>query len=64
VVKTNLWNSLSEADRNGLYNATAAHVPVKYVAEPGDIALTYLYLMKQPYGTGQGVVVDGGATLV
>ena len=64
VVKTNLWNSLSEADRNGLYNATAAHVPVKYVAEPNDIALTYLYLMKQPYGTGQGVVVDGGATLV
>ncbi len=64
VVKTNLWNSLSETDRNGLYNATAAHVPVKYVAEPNDIALTYLYLMKQPYGTGQGIVVDGGATLV
>jgi NAD(P)-dependent dehydrogenase (short-subunit alcohol dehydrogenase family) len=29
-----------------------------------EIAEAYLYLMRQTYGTGQVVVVDGGAMLV
>lgn len=64
VVKTNLWNSLPAADREGLYSAIAAQAPVKRIGEASDIALTYLYLMKQPYGTGQCITVDGGAILV
>jgi NAD(P)-dependent dehydrogenase (short-subunit alcohol dehydrogenase family) len=37
---------------------------VKRVGEAEDIALTYIYLMKQQFATGQVLVVDGGAVLV
>jgi NAD(P)-dependent dehydrogenase (short-subunit alcohol dehydrogenase family) len=64
VVKTNLWNSLTETDRENLYTATANALPVQRVGEAGDIAQTFIYLMKQRFGTGQVLVVDGGAVLV
>lgn len=64
VVKTNLWNSMSEADREALYKTVGDTIPVKRVGESEDIALAFLYLMKQPFGTGQNLVVDGGTILV
>ncbi|MBT1687995.1 SDR family oxidoreductase [Dawidia soli] len=64
IVKTDLWSAMSTEDRESMYNATAHALPVKMVAGPEEIALTYLYLMKQPYTTGQTVVVDGGWVLV
>jgi NAD(P)-dependent dehydrogenase (short-subunit alcohol dehydrogenase family) len=64
IVKTDLWSAMSTEDREGMYTATANALPVKMVAGPEEIALTYLYLMKQPYTTGQTVVVDGGWVLV
>lgn len=64
VVKTNLWNGLSEEDKEALYDSYTQKLPVKMVAEADDIAKTYLYLMQQEYSTGQVVVVDGGALLV
>jgi len=64
VVKTNLWNSMSEADRNNLYSNVGESLPVKRVGEAGDIAQTFLYTMKQQYGTGQVIYVDGGSVLV
>lgn len=64
IVKTNLWSDMADADREGMYNHYSGQLPVKYVANPEDIAQTYLYLMGQPYGTGQTVVVDGGYVLV
>jgi NAD(P)-dependent dehydrogenase (short-subunit alcohol dehydrogenase family) len=64
VVKTNLWNSMSETDRESLYKTVGDSLPVKRVGEVEDIALTYIYLMKQAYGTGQAIVVDGGNVLV
>jgi NAD(P)-dependent dehydrogenase (short-subunit alcohol dehydrogenase family) len=63
VVKTNLWNSLSDQDREGMYEG-GANLPVGRVGEAEDIAQTFLYLMKQNYGTGQVITVDGGAVLV
>lgn len=64
VVKTNLWNSLPQADREGLYTNVGNMLPVGRVGEPEDIAPAYLYLMTQRYGTGQCLVVDGGNVLV
>lgn len=64
VVKTNLWNSMDETARTALYANMAATLPVQKVGAPEDIAQAFLYLMKQPYSTGQRIVVDGGATII
>jgi len=64
MVKTDLWSGMSAEEREGMYTATGNALPVRMVAGPEEIALTYLYLMKQPYTTGQTVVVDGGWVLV
>jgi NAD(P)-dependent dehydrogenase (short-subunit alcohol dehydrogenase family) len=52
------------ADREALYQRTAERLPVRHVGEAEEIAEAYLYLMRQRYGTGQVLVVDGGAMLV
>ncbi|SEM76320.1 NAD(P)-dependent dehydrogenase, short-chain alcohol dehydrogenase family [Chitinophaga rupis] len=64
VVRTNLWNSLPEADREGLYKNVGDALLVKRVGEAEEIALAFLYLMKQQFGTGQNMVIDGGASLI
>lgn len=64
VIKTNLWGSLSEVDREGLYQSQADALLLKRVGEAEDIALAFVYLMKQSFTTGQNIVVDGGAALV
>ena len=64
VVKTPLWGEMPEADRDALYQQVARTLPVGHAGEPAEIAEAYLYLMRQTYGTGQVLVVDGGALLV
>jgi NAD(P)-dependent dehydrogenase (short-subunit alcohol dehydrogenase family) len=64
VVKTNLWASMSEEERENLYTGIGNSLPVKRVGEADDIAQTYLYLIGQQYSTGQITVVDGGSVLV
>lgn len=64
IIRTPLWDDLSEADRAALYREAAASLPVGRVGEAEDVAQTYLYLMRQGFGTGQSIVVDGGALLV
>jgi NAD(P)-dependent dehydrogenase (short-subunit alcohol dehydrogenase family) len=64
VVRTELWNDMTEADRDALYRDIAQSLPVGRVGEPEDIADAYLYLMREGYSTGQVIVVDGGAVLV
>jgi NAD(P)-dependent dehydrogenase (short-subunit alcohol dehydrogenase family) len=64
VVKTNLWGSMSDVDRESLYKNTGDALLLKRVGEADDIALAFTYLIKQQYGTGQNIVVDGGAVLV
>lgn len=64
VVKTNLWNSLSETDRNNLYKTVGDSLLVGRVGEAEDIARAFLYLMQQSFGTGLNMVIDGGAVLV
>lgn len=64
VIKTNLWDNLSEEDRNGFYKYMEDTSLLKRVGEPEDIAQAFVYLMKQPHTTGQSLVIDGGAVLV
>ncbi|HEV2540560.1 MAG TPA: SDR family oxidoreductase [Frateuria sp.] len=64
LVKTPLWDGIPEAQREALYAASAASLPVGRVGEGDDIAKAYLYLMSNRYSTGQTVVVDGGGVLV
>jgi NAD(P)-dependent dehydrogenase (short-subunit alcohol dehydrogenase family) len=64
VVKTPLWLAMPEADREALYRQMEQSLLVGHVGEPAEIAEAYLYLMRQTYGTGQVVVVDGGGMLV
>jgi NAD(P)-dependent dehydrogenase (short-subunit alcohol dehydrogenase family) len=64
VLRTALWDSMSEADRESLYEHIAGKMPVRRVGEARDVAQTYLYLMQQGFGTGQVIVVDGGHVLV
>ena len=64
VIKTNLWNNLSEAEREGMYKYYGETLPVKRVGEAEDVALAFTYLMQQQFGTGQIITVDGGTVLV
>jgi NAD(P)-dependent dehydrogenase (short-subunit alcohol dehydrogenase family) len=60
VVRSPLWSTLSEADRESMYRAVGEQVPLGRVAEAGDVARAYLALMDQDYVTGTVSIVDGG----
>jgi NAD(P)-dependent dehydrogenase (short-subunit alcohol dehydrogenase family) len=64
VVRTNLWQNMTEADREHLYENVGNKLPVGRVGEAHDIAQAYLFLMQEGFGTGQTLVVDGGTVLV
>jgi NAD(P)-dependent dehydrogenase (short-subunit alcohol dehydrogenase family) len=64
VVRTNLWQNMSVAERELMYERVGNSLPVGRVGEPHDIAQAYLFLMQEGFGTGQTLVVDGGTVLV
>jgi NAD(P)-dependent dehydrogenase (short-subunit alcohol dehydrogenase family) len=64
VVKSPLWANMTTADRDALYRQTAAKLPVAHIGEVEEIAEAYLYLMRQTYGTGEVLRVDGGGAIV
>lgn len=64
VVKSPLWAGMAEADREALYRQVGESLPVGHAGEPEEVAEAYLYAMRQTYGTGQVIAVDGGARLV
>jgi NAD(P)-dependent dehydrogenase (short-subunit alcohol dehydrogenase family) len=64
VVRTPLWDALSEADRQTFYEQAAQQVPVGRVGHVADTARAYLYCMEQEFGTGVVLTVDGGTVLV
>jgi NAD(P)-dependent dehydrogenase (short-subunit alcohol dehydrogenase family) len=63
VVRTPLWNRLSEAEQEQVFAATAAVLPVGRIGSPEDIAAAYLFLMREGFATGQTLVIDGGQTV-
>jgi NAD(P)-dependent dehydrogenase (short-subunit alcohol dehydrogenase family) len=64
VVRTNLWQNMSSAEREQLFESVGKRLPVGRVGETHDIAQAYLFLMREEFSTGQTVVVDGGTVLV
>ena len=64
VVRSDLWQAMSEADRSAMYASLSEALPVGRVGEVGDVAETFLYLMRNGYSSGTIVTVDGGSVLV
>ncbi|MEC5145752.1 SDR family oxidoreductase [Chitinophaga sp. 212800010-3] len=64
IVDTQLWKGLPEADKEALFATYNRTLPTGRVGLAEDIALGYLYLMKQQYGTGRNLVIDGGGVLI
>jgi NAD(P)-dependent dehydrogenase (short-subunit alcohol dehydrogenase family) len=64
VVRTNLWQNMSAAERARLYESVGNSLPIGRVGEVDDVAQAYLFLMQEAFSTGQTVVVDGGMVLV
>jgi NAD(P)-dependent dehydrogenase (short-subunit alcohol dehydrogenase family) len=64
VVRSELWRSMSEEDREAMYQGIGQALLVGRVGEVHDLAQAYFYLMREGYSTGQVIVVDGGTTLV
>ncbi len=64
IVRTNLWQDMSASERERLYEDAGNSLPVGRVGEASEVAQAYLFLMQEGFGTGQTVVVDGGAVLV
>jgi NAD(P)-dependent dehydrogenase (short-subunit alcohol dehydrogenase family) len=64
VVRTNLWQHMTEQEREGMYESIGKKLLVGRAGEASDIARVYLFLMQEGYSTGQIVIVDGGAVLV
>ena len=64
VVRTNLWQNMSSAEREQLFESVGKRLPVGRVGEAQDVAQAYLFLMREEFATGQTVVVDGGTVLV
>jgi NAD(P)-dependent dehydrogenase (short-subunit alcohol dehydrogenase family) len=63
IVRTPLWNRLPTQQRETLFAARGAAMPVGRVGEPAEVAEAYLFLMRGAFTTGQVVVVDGGMLL-
>jgi NAD(P)-dependent dehydrogenase (short-subunit alcohol dehydrogenase family) len=64
MVRTNLWQNMGAKEREALFESVGKSLPVGRVGEASDIAQAYLFLMQEGFGTGQTIVVDGGAVLV
>ena len=63
VVRSPLWASMSEADREQYFRDTAEALPVGRIGEVDDLAQAYLFCISQPFATGSIITVDGGAAL-
>lgn len=64
LIRTPLWDAMSEDDRQALYHQEAQRVPLGRVGEVADVALAYVYCMEQAFSTGTVLTVEGGTLLV
>lgn len=61
LVKTDVWNNFSQAERLDMYKTVGDKLMVGRVGTPEDIAETYLYFLSNSFTTGVAIDVDGGA---
>ncbi|TDX02387.1 SDR family oxidoreductase [Dinghuibacter silviterrae] len=60
VIRTPLWSGTPDS----FFTETAARLPVGRVGEAEDVAAGFMFLMQQPFTTGQVLTIDGGTVLV
>jgi len=63
MIETPIWDDLPSEKRRGVFETTAAHLPVRKIGQPEDIANAVLFLMTTTYATGSTVRVDGGGVI-
>ena len=64
IVMTPAYAGMPGDEREAMFGAMAAKLPVRRVGRPEDIARTVLYLMQNGYTTGTVIQIDGGHRLV
>lgn len=64
AIRTDVWNSIPEADRQARFAEMTRRQPVARIGEPEEVAEAYFYLMRGGYTTGQVLLVDGGTSVV
>jgi NAD(P)-dependent dehydrogenase (short-subunit alcohol dehydrogenase family) len=64
LVATPAYDRMPAAQRQGMFDAVAAGLPVKRVGAAEDVAQTVRYLLANGYTTGTVVDVDGGHRLI
>lgn len=64
VIRTPLWDGMAPLERDKLFQQVSNSSLVKKVGQADDVADGFIYLMKQRNGTGQSLLIDGGAALV
>jgi NAD(P)-dependent dehydrogenase (short-subunit alcohol dehydrogenase family) len=63
IVDTPMYGGMPDAQRQAMFSGIAKQLPVGRVAQPEDIAETYVYLAKNGFTTGTVVLIEGGALL-
>jgi NAD(P)-dependent dehydrogenase (short-subunit alcohol dehydrogenase family) len=61
---TPLWDKLGPQGRERKLDDMRQRLPLRRVAEPGDIAQALLFVASNPFATGSTVLLDGGDALV
>lgn len=64
IVRTLLWDVMSDADRQAMYDQAAQRLPLGRIGEVADTARAYIYCLEQEFGTGMVLTVGGGTVLV
>lgn len=64
IVDTPVYAGMPEEQRQQMFSGIAQQLPVGRIAQPQDIAESYVYLAKNGFTTGTVVIIDGGAHLV
>lgn len=64
VVRTPLWDSFGDEQRQAMFDATTRELPLGRIGEVEDVARAYVYCMEQTFGTGVVLTVDGGTLLI
>ncbi|MEH7502733.1 SDR family oxidoreductase [Neobacillus drentensis] len=64
IVDTPIFAGMPDDQRQELFNGIAQQLPVGRIAQPQDIAESYVYLAKNGFTTGTVVLINGGAHLI
>jgi NAD(P)-dependent dehydrogenase (short-subunit alcohol dehydrogenase family) len=64
IVDTPIYARMPDDQRQELFNGIAQQLPVGRIAQPQDIAESYVYLAKNGFTTGTAVLIDGGAHMI